>query len=201
MPDPDEMELLAEAALVAAMNGRAKVLDVLIDLGYPVDHRFWLDVPLTHFAIQHDMDTVIEVLVRRGCDLDLKVAGQQPTARDFIAMMLSNSAPGPTARTRRIAAMCGVAMPSSSDVDGSGTSRIEEQLDMVLRLAGADAAASGESTIREEQLVIGLLRASQDFGLSLLANGRVDLLGLRDRLGDRVAVITEYPPATHGAAK
>ena len=33
LPDPDDVEVLAEAAMVAAMNGRTEVLGLLMDMG------------------------------------------------------------------------------------------------------------------------------------------------------------------------
>jgi Clp amino terminal domain, pathogenicity island component len=186
LPDPDDVEVLAEAAMVAAMNGRTDVLDVLIDMGYPVDHRFWCDMPMTNFAIQHDMDTIMELLIQRGCDLDLKVQGQQPTAREFVEMMMSNSAPGPTARTRRIAQMCGVVIPAIDNAENDQAQRTEYGVELAIGLASEDAVRSGATAIDDEHLCVALIRMSQEFGLMLLANGHVDLLRLREHLGDRV---------------
>ncbi len=186
LPDPDDVEVLAEAAMVAAMNGRTEVLGLLMDMGYPVDHRFWLDMPLSHFAIQHDMDTIMELLIQRGCDLDLKVQGQQSTAREFVEIMMTNSAPGPTARTRRIAQLCGVAIPATDNADDAPAQRTEYAVELAIGLASEDAVRSGAAAVDEEHLCVALIRMSQEFGLMLLANGQVDLLQLRERLGDRV---------------
>ncbi len=194
LPDPDDVEVLAEAALVAAMNGRTEVLGVLIDLGYPVDHRFWLDMPMSHFAIQHDMDTIMELLIKRGCDLDLKMRGQQQTVRDFVEMMMTSTAPGPTARTRRIALMCGVAIPAPDNAEDAEALRTEYGVELAIGLASEDAVRSGAAAIDDEHLCVGLLRMSQEFGLMLLANGHVDLLQLRERLGDRVRVFEMNAP-------
>jgi hypothetical protein len=194
LPDPDDVEVLAEAAIVAAINGRADVLDVLIDMGYPVDHRYWADMPMTHFAIQHDMDTIMEVLIKRGSDLDLKVSGQQPTAREFVEMMMTNAAPGPTARTRRLAHMCGVMIPAQEDAQKEQAQRTEYGVELAIGLASADAVRSGAAAIDDENLCIALIGVSQEFGLMLLANGHVDLLRLRERLGDRVGVFEMGAP-------
>lgn len=204
LPDPDDLEVLAEAAIVAAMNGRAEVLGVLIDMGYPVDHRFWLDVPMSHFAIQHDMDAIMELLIQRGCDLDLKVQGQQPTAREFVETMMSNSAPGPTARTRRIAQMCGVAIPAPYNAEAAQAQRTEYGVELAIGMASEDAVRSGAAAVDEEHLCIALIRMSQEFGLMLLANGHVDLLRLREKLGYRVRAVemnasTETLPLSESA--
>lgn len=194
LPDPDDVEVLAEVAIVAAMNGRAEVLGVLIDMGYPVDHRFWCDMPLTNFAIQHDMDTIMELLIQRGCDLDLKVQGQQPTPREFVETMMTNSAPGPTARMRRIAQMCGVVIPASDSAENDQAQRTEYGVELAIGLASEDAVQSGVAVIDDEHLCVALIRMSQEFGLMLLANGHVDLLRLQERLGDRVRAVEMNAP-------
>jgi hypothetical protein len=195
LPDPDDVEVLAEAAIVAAMNGRTAVLDALIDMGYPVDHRYWTDMPMTHFAIQHDMDTIMEVLIKRGCDLDLKVSGQQQSAREFVEIMMTNSAPGPTARTRRIAHMCGMAVPAPENAEDVMAQRTEYGVELAIELASEDAVRSGAAAIDDEHLCVALIRMSQEFGLMLLANGHVDLSQLRERLGDRVRGFEMHAPA------
>ncbi|MCC7053188.1 MAG: hypothetical protein IT355_07950 [Gemmatimonadaceae bacterium] len=182
LPEPDDVEVMAEAALVAAMNGRVAVLELLLDMGYPVDHRFWLDQTLVYFAIHHGMDTIVEVLVRRGADLDVSVGGQMPTARQLAAQMLDSVPHGRSPRFRRIARLCGVVgqrPPEAPLVD-------EYPVTRALEAAGLDAQRMGSATVGSEHLMVGLICWGQEFMPMVLANGGVDVLRLRAHLGDRI---------------
>lgn len=190
LPNPDQLEVLSETAVVAAINGRVEVMELLLDMGYPVDHRYWLDMPLIHFAIQHEMESVVELLVHRGTDLDLKVVGGQPTARQMAEAML-DSAPGPSDRALRIARLCGVAVPAPDNA--SGVQRTEYSVERALVLAGDDAARAGAAEVHDEHLLIGLLRISKEFALMPLANANVDLLRLRARIEDRMPPLDGHP--------
>ena len=187
LPDPDDVELLAEAALVAALNGRTAVLTVLIDHGYPVDHRGWGDIPLVNFAIGHQMDSVVELLVSRGADLDLELS-REYTARTIARRMFENS---PTsARARRIAALCGAMdrdrMRSELDAPPEREQEVAPHVQRGLKLAGDDAIREGRAEIRADNLFIGLLRSSEELLLRPLAAGDVDLLKLRANLRHRL---------------
>ncbi len=187
LPDPDDVELLAEAALVAALNGRTAVLTVLIDHGYPVDHRGWGDIPLVNFAIGHQMDSVVELLVSRGADLDLELS-REYTARTIARRMFENS---PTsARARRIAALCGAMdrdrMRSELDAPPEREQEVAPHVQRGLKLAGDDAIRGGQAEIRADNLFIGLLRSSEELLLRPLAAGDVDLLKLRANLRHRL---------------
>ena len=189
LPEPDDVEVMAEAALVAAMNGRTAVLELLLDMGYPLDHRFWLDQTLVYFAIHHGMDTIVEVLVRRGANLDVSVGGQMPTARQLAAQMLDWVPHGRSPRSLRIARLCGVAGAEARDVP-----LLEEYpVQRAIEASGLDAQRMGSATVGSAHLLVGLLCWGHEFMPMMLANGDVDLLRLRAHLGERIRPGEEAP--------
>jgi hypothetical protein len=160
LPDPDDLELLSEAALVATLNGRAEVVALLIDRGYPVDHRWWGDVSLLYFAIHYRKESVVEILLSRGADLDLDLSPQY-SARELARVMVENSA-------------------TSAELEPlPGIPR-------ALKLASDDAIREGQTEVRADHLFIGLLRANEEFLLRPLASSGVDLLKLREMLTSRL---------------
>ena len=191
LPEPDDVEVMAEAALVAAMNGRTRVLELLLDMGYPVDHRFWLDQTLAYFAIHHGMDTIVEVLVQRGANLDVSVGGQMPTARQLAETMLDSVPHGRSPRFLRIARLCGV----STEFSPKAPLAEEYPVTRALESAGLDAQRMGSATVGSEHLMVGLICWGHEFMPMVLANGGVDVLRLRAHLGDRIRSGEDATPA------
>jgi hypothetical protein len=70
-PAPDDHGLIWEAFLVAVFNRRFAVLDVLLDRGFPIDYAGWGSTAL-HLAVGNGWVEMVEYLVRRGADVNLK---------------------------------------------------------------------------------------------------------------------------------
>ncbi|HEY7396198.1 MAG TPA: hypothetical protein VH559_15190, partial [Gemmatimonadaceae bacterium] len=192
LPDPDRQELLAEVAMVATMNGRASVVELLIDRGFPIDYIGWGGTSMLSVAIAQKDVAMVAMLVRRGADLDKK--GEMPNAspRAF-ARKIVRRFPAGDADVQRILELCGAGTAAEALAEAerdrpSPPAFMPFVLD-AFELAGDDAARQGRTEIREENLLVGLLRK---FSLaSLLGRGGVDLSRLRETIGDRLLRVSD----------
>ncbi|HTE45038.1 MAG TPA: hypothetical protein VK636_07325, partial [Gemmatimonadaceae bacterium] len=107
-PVPSDTELLAEAFLVALLNDRIAVLDYMIDRGFPVDYLGW-EMPFLSFAAGNQRLRVVECLVRRGADLDLKGRHPDWSSREMARGRFEDNPTDATAR--RILELCGAGDP------------------------------------------------------------------------------------------
>lgn len=104
-PVPDDTEILAEAFMVAMVNDRIAVLDYMIDRGFPVDYVAW-EMPFVSFAAGNQRLRVLECLVRRGADLDLRGRHPDMSGREMARERFGGMPTNPTAR--RILELCGL---------------------------------------------------------------------------------------------
>ena len=187
LPDPDDEEVLMEAFIVAAFNGRTAVLEYMVSRGFPVNSLIH-ETPVINVAVGNAWVPVVESLIRCGADLDLR--GRQPdqsareTARELFVQMPDDDA------RRRIVQLCGLdpeqilaehaAAPVPPPVR-------DPEFEEALTLAADDAARLGQPDVRPENLLIGLLRAGGRT-LHLLAQAvPIDLPRLRSELDDRLS--------------
>jgi hypothetical protein len=185
LPEPDDGEVLSEVSWVALLNNRVEAIGFLLDHGLPIDHVGW-GTPLLNFAVMTQRVALVEYLVKRGANLDLK--GWQPymTARELARDgFLSNpDRPG----TRRIFELCCGGDPDA--VLAEADARRPEPQPMkgfleALELAGDDAARREQSEIHVDNVFVGLLRQSE-LPLAFIAGSGADLVGLRAEVGDRL---------------
>src|SRR5262249_280486 len=105
LPDPNELELLAETVLVAAINGRTAVIQLLIERGFPIDYDGWGGTSLLRLAIGQKNVSMVETLVSLGADLDKKGEWPHASAREVARMIVKHEPKHPD--LRRILALCG----------------------------------------------------------------------------------------------
>jgi hypothetical protein len=187
-PDPDDEEILMEAFFVAMLNGRTAVLEYMVSRGFPVDSLVW-DSPVMHMAVGNAVTPVVECLVRCGADLNLRASLSRPdtSARD-IAREMFEMFPADADR-RRVVELCGMdpdAILAERDARPMNPPVVEPKLEYALELAADDAFRLGQSEIRPENLLFGLLRSG---GLPLLfftKASRMDLDRFRADVRDRV---------------
>ncbi len=74
-PAADDRTIVWEAFLVAALNQRFEVLDVLLDRGFPIDYGAW-GQPIIHLAVGNGWVPLLEYLVRRGANVELARDGR-----------------------------------------------------------------------------------------------------------------------------
>ena len=186
LPDPDDEEILMEAFIVAAFNGRTAVLEYMVSRGFPVNSLIH-ETPVINVAVGNAWVPVVECLVRCGADLDLR--GRQPdqSARE-IAREMFVQMPDDDAR-RRVVELCGL-VPEQVLAEHAATPVPapvwHREFREALALAADDAARLGQPDIRPGNLLIGLLRAG---GRTLHFLGQavpIDLPRLRSDLGDRL---------------
>jgi ankyrin repeat protein len=104
-PDPDDEEILMEAFFVAMLNGRTGVLEYMVSRGAPVNSLVY-GSPMINVAVGNGWVPVVECLVRRGADLDLRGWQPQQTAREIARDVLLQFPHD--ADRRRVAQLCGV---------------------------------------------------------------------------------------------
>jgi hypothetical protein len=191
LPEPDDDEILMEAFLVAAWNGRIAVLEYLVSRGFPVDSLVYA-TPVINIAVGNAWVPVVECLVRCGADLDLRGWHPDQTARECAREMFGEM-PDDDAR-RRIVELCGMdprAVLAERDARVTVPTRSRE-FDEALALAADDAAHLGQPEVRPENLLVGLLRGGRPLHFVTSAVS-LDLPGLRRELADRLRDAGDFP--------
>jgi hypothetical protein len=186
-PSTDDETILWEAFLVAAFNQRYSVLDVLIDRGFPIDYMQW-GQPILHLAVGNGWVEMVEYLVKRGANVNLKGWRPYQTAREMAESHAMNPNANPNAL--RILELCG-----GRDIETLRRERAEARakrvmgthpnIENVFDSAKQDAVRMGRSAVGQENLLVGLLRQSR-LTVSMLGHAGVDLKQLRASLIDRL---------------
>ncbi|MEO5580696.1 MAG: Clp protease N-terminal domain-containing protein [Gemmatimonadaceae bacterium] len=186
-PAPDDAEILAEAFLVAMLNDRIAVLDYMIDRGFPIDYLGW-EIPLVSLAAGNRRVRVVECLVRRGADLDLRGRHPDISAREMARKMFKNMPTDPGAR--RIVELCGAGdadqLIGEMEARPAPEPQVAPNLREALELAGDDASRRGQPDIRPENLLIGMFRVAPGLQMEVMRWAAVDLDRLRAEIGARV---------------
>jgi len=187
IPAPDDTEILAEAFFVALLNDRIAVLDYMIDRGFPVDYLEW-EMPFVSFAAGNQRLRVVECLVRRGADLDLRGRHPDVSAREMARERFKAMPTDPTAR--RILELCGAGDPERMIAEMEARPAPEPnaapKLREALELAGDDAARREQTEIRPDNLLIGIFRATPSLTMGAMRRAKVDIDLLRAEIGARV---------------
>jgi hypothetical protein len=158
-PDPVDEEILLEAFCVGMVNGRIEVLEYMASRGFDVNTMCW-DTPVLNVAVGNLWVPVVATLLRCGANPDIVGSHPNQTAREIAAWhVVSNER---DSRAREVATLLGVdadAVLAARDAH-AGTPPIHERLQEALGLAADDAYRLGQSEVRPENLLIGLLRAA-----------------------------------------
>lgn len=204
-PNPHDEEILMEAFFVAALNGRTAVLEYMVSRGFPVDSLVW-GAPLIVGAVGDAIVPVVECLVRCGADLDLRGWRPQQSAREIAREMFENVSQD--ADRRRVVELCGMdpdAILAERDARPMKPPIIEPKLQEALGLAGDDALCLGQSDIRPENLLFGLLRSG---GLPLVFFTRASRMDfdrfradVKDRMRPREDPVDRSPVSIHPEAQ
>ena len=185
-PDPDDEEILVEAFLVAILNGRTRVVEYMVSRGFPVNSRIY-ETPLVNVAIGNTMVSVVESLIRGGADLDVKGSRPSYTARE-LARELFEQTPEDAER-RRVAELCNLdldAILRERDARPMPTPVLSSRVQTVLELAADDASRLGQSEIRAENLLFGLLRSNREFPSFFTSMSRMDVERFHSDVKDRM---------------
>ena len=193
LPDADDLHLMWEAFFIAGVNSRFAVLDFLVERGMPIDYMPW-EISLLHFAVGNRMVPLVEHLVSRGADVNLRSPEANLTAREA-AEMAFRSAPADVAMRRMLEACGG----DPDAVIASAAARPVVPVGMlpafahVLELALDEAAHLGQREAGPGNLLVALLSGSSNLPLAILSRSGADLARLRQALEPR---LTSSPPVS-----
>jgi hypothetical protein len=88
-PGASDLDLMWEASLLAGFNHRWAALDLLYQRGLPIDYSPWR-FNLLHWAVGNRIVPVVEFLVSRGADIDLRGWQPEASAREMAANNLES---------------------------------------------------------------------------------------------------------------
>ena len=201
LPDADDLEIVAEAFIVAGLNTRVEVLDLLLESGYPIDHTPW-STPLLNLAVGNRLVGLVEYLVSRGANVDARGVQPSTTAREAAEWHYAHSPSQP--ETLRILQLCGGRDPDTvlklAEEERSKSITVAPKMRMAAQLACEEAARLGQNAVEPLNLLTGLLRQDENLVLVFLASSGVDVDTLRQRLNGRlipgdVSNDPDYPPS------
>jgi hypothetical protein len=191
-PVAEDETIIWEAFLVAAFNQRFAVMDTLLDRGFPIDYMSW-GQPVLHLAVGNGWLPMVEYLIRRGANVDLKGWRPHASARELAEQMFMTRQPGPNAP--RILELCG-------GRDAESLRKLSKQqraqhvmltansVEKAFEFAKLDAKEKGQPVVGLENMFIGLLReAKVAVGAFAMAGFDLDRLRANVQYGpDKVLV-------------
>jgi hypothetical protein len=157
-PEPDDEELLAEAFLVGMLNGRTAVLEYMVSRGFPID-TLVAGMPMLNFAVGNLLVPVVECLLRCGANPNIRPWRSEKTARELAAEWFEQDPLDP--KRHRVIELLGLdrkAILAERDARPVQPPGFPMALEQALELAGDDAFRLGQSDIRPDNLLLGLVR-------------------------------------------
>jgi hypothetical protein len=187
-PAADDRTVVWEAFLVAALNQRFAVLDLLLDRGFPIDYSAWGQTVL-HLAVGNGWMPLLEYLVKRGANVEL--------VRGMAEEGYLN--PHGHKDKLRILELCGGRSPDvlEREREEQRARRVMQTHHMVEQafvFAKQDAIRQGRAAVSPENLLVAILDQGR-MPLAILQAAGVDLARLREQLADRFVTPAEPPPA------
>lgn len=194
-PAPDDEGIIWEAFLVAVFNQRFSVLDVLLERGFPIDYIAWGSTAL-HLAVGNGWLPVVEYLIQRGANVNLKGWRPYSTPREMAEEAILNRHGHPNAE--QILKLCGGRDPEvlRRDREERRAERVMPtavQVEESFQFAKQDAASRGRAAVDQESLFVGLLQQA-GLTVAVLANVGVDLSRLK-AIRDRTDFLMVNVPA------
>jgi hypothetical protein len=195
-PGPDDDQILWEAFLVAAFNQRFGVMDVLLGRCFPIDYMAW-GQPVLHLAVGNSWLPMVEYVVRRGANVDLKGWRPHVSARELAEQMFMTHRPGPNAQ--RILELCGGRDPDVLRKEHSAqrARRVmptAQSVETAFEHAKLDAREQGLTSVTTANMFHGLLREAR-LSAAAFARAGVDLQQLRSNVRYGVDSVLVDAPA------
>lgn len=162
------------------------MLDELLKSGFPIDYRGWGSA-LIHLAVGNQMVELVEFLVARGANLELRTWRPHASACEIAESHFRNDPSNPKAY--RILELCrgaGYAAELLSRARCDGPLAFDPPLEQAIALAQEDARRLGRDAVQSANLFVGLLRAERSMAVGYLGYAGLDLARLRAMLGDRL---------------
>jgi hypothetical protein len=195
--DDDDLAIVWEAFLVAALNQRFAVMDALLATGFPVDYRA-VGWSLLQWAVSTRKLPLVECLVARGADPTADYYGRSNAARTIAANYLRNWPHSD--EMRRIYELCGGtdadSLIESARSEAKATA-IGPDVTETLRQAAIEASLLRQSAVEGHNVFAAILRDDRvrPLALTILAVSGVDVARLRQLLADRLAPLAPDGPA------
>jgi hypothetical protein len=182
-PSPNDEEILWEAFLVAAFNQRFAVMDVLLDRGFPIDYMAW-GQPVLHLAVGNGWLEMVEYLVGRGADVNLKGWRPHMSARELAEERFMNQRGAPC--SERILQLCGGRNPETlrqeyQERKEKHVMPTARDVETAFEHAKLDAKEQGLSAVTAENMFHGLLRVA-NLSVAAFAHAGLDLQQLRSQV-------------------
>jgi Clp amino terminal domain, pathogenicity island component len=167
------------------------MMEYLSERGFNVDSMVW-GSPVINIAVGNAMIPQVECLVRCGANLDLKGSRPNQSAREIARDMFESFSDD--ADRRRVVEVCGLdpdAIVAERDARVLPPPKIAPKLQQTLELAADDALRLGQSDVRPENLLFGLLRSGGLPVLFFTKASRIDLDRFREDVKERVRVVDD----------
>ncbi len=191
-PGASDEHILWEACLIAGYNSRFEVIDLLIDAGFPIDYAE-SGISILQFAVQWQMVELVEHLVARGANPELRMAGGY-SARSGAETGLRY---GVTVNRdlMRILRICG------GDPDAvmrarareTGPAVVSPGVQQTVHRARRDAARRGHRSVQREDLLVTLLRDMPPHLFHYFAEAGGDVTRVRQAIGERATADGDEP--------
>ena len=185
VPGATDEELLLEVLYVAALNGRANVIEYLASRGAPIDSALF-GMPLISVAVGNRWVKVVEGLVRSGANLDVR-GSYNGSAREMARELLRSMSDD--AGMRRVAALVGVDAASVIAEHAQTVApapSFHQYMHDVLALAADDAARQGLAEVSPENLLFGVFRCGGWLLHSYTRSTKLDLDRFRADFAERI---------------
>ena len=194
-PAADDEAIIWEAFIVAAFNQRFAVLDVLLEQGFNIDYIGWGQTVL-HVAVGNGWLPLVEYLVGRGADVNLKGWRPHLTAREMAEQHAKNPYGYPSG-ARILKLVGGRAIETiRSERDQKRVQRVmptSARVEDAFNFAKHDAFTRDRKDVDVDALFIGLLHEA-GLPVSILGHAGVDLKKLREPIRDRLdALMVKVP--------
>ena len=201
--DDDDLAVVWEAFLVAALNQRLEVMDALLETGFPVDYHA-VGWSLLQWAVSVRMIPLVECLVSRGADPAVEYFGPSTSARSIAAKYVGYFPQSD--EMRRIYELCGGtdadALIANARLQATAPT-ISPNVTETLRQAAIEASLLGQSTVDGHNFLAAMLRddRARPLALTFLSVSGVDVARLHQLLADRLVPPTaadSAPELPHG---
>ena len=166
LPDADDTEIIWEAFHVAALNGRYEVLQYLLDRGFPINYIEW-GQPILYFATAKPDPTLVQFLLERGADPDLKGYRPESSPRE---QSLEFFLMDPSEQRRRVFQLFGGRDPDAVLREYRERPAPEpvmsEALSYFISLAREEAVRLGQQHVEPHNIFVAFFRGKRPIGLS-----------------------------------
>jgi hypothetical protein len=192
LPEPDDEEILVEAFMIAMLNRRTAVMELMCRRGFPVN-SLALGSPLISFAVGNALPDLVECLLHCGASLDIVGYRPESTPRQMARDYFRADNPD----SHRVLELCGgdpAAVIAELDAQPAPEPQLTQRVRKVLEVAGDDASRRNETQIAPMNILVGMLRVAQAMPIQIAGTAGVDGKRLRAALEGRLLAEDDLIP-------